>query len=108
MKLILCPKCNDLFRLTHEFCKCECGASAGNYTDNLNAVTYGKAIPIGFLNHSFVQAVLNQPESGMGKEFTAFVIPKSCPTITHSKRMKHEKIVTLLPFQGDEPDDSLK
>lgn len=95
MKLILCPHCSDLFRLTHTYKTCECGESAGNYVDDLYAVTYGKAIPVGFANSSFVEAIRKQPESGMGKEFTAFVIPKQCPTITHkgdiSKRLSKKK-----------------
>lgn len=88
MKLIICPTCNDLFRLTQSYRSCECGESGGNYVDDLYAVTYGKAIPIGFINDSFIRAIKNQPESGMGKEFTAFVIPKKCPTITHNKKVK--------------------
>lgn len=91
MKLVLCPKCSDLFRLTHTFRKCECGKSAGNYVDDLNAVTYGEAIPVGFANYSFIEAVKNQPKEGMGKEFTAFIIPKNCPTIVHHKKMKNDK-----------------
>jgi len=87
MKLILCSKCRDLFRLTYTYRVCECGESAGNYVDEINAETYGKAISVGFANYSFIQAVNNQPEEGMGKEFTAFVIPKKCPTIVHHKKV---------------------
>lgn len=87
MKLILCPKCSDLFRLTQKYKVCECGASAGNYVDDLNAITYGKAIPVGFANYSFIQAIRNQPNEGLGKEFTAFIIPKKCPTIEHRNQL---------------------
>nr|WP_259547367.1 hypothetical protein [Heyndrickxia oleronia] len=37
-------------------------------------------MPIGISNPSLKEAVLNQPEIGMGKEFTAFTIPRNCPT----------------------------
>ena len=106
MKLILCPKCSDVIKLTESYQTCECGKSAGNYIDDLNAEIFGKAIPIGVANESFIQALRNQPESGQGKTFTAFVIPKKCPTIKVHKKIKSEP--KLLSFEGDEPDDSLK
>lgn len=80
MKLLYCPDCGDLFNLTEEMKFCTCEATSGRYTDNLNAV-YSGGIPIGFANSSFARAMREQPESGMGKTFEAFVIPKSCPTM---------------------------
>jgi len=38
------------------------------------------AITIGFANSSLIKAINNQPLNGMGENFTAFVIPKICPT----------------------------
>lgn len=84
MKLILCKQCSDIFRLwVEEPRHCKCGSSGGVYIDDLNARIYGKAIPLGFANWSFVAAVREQPESGWGKNFDAFVIPKSVETIEH-------------------------
>lgn len=91
MKLIFCPKCADLFRLVHKYRACECGKSAGHYVDDLDAITYGEAIPVGFANYSFIEAIKNQPNKGMGKEFTAFVIPKHCPSINHQKKILRKK-----------------
>ena len=80
MKLLYCLECGDLFNLTEETKSCKCEAASGRYTDDLNA-TYSGGVPIGFANSSFVRALREQPESGMGKNFEAFVIPKSCPTM---------------------------
>lgn len=82
MKLILCPICQDVRKLNYKLVVCDCGASRGWYEDNgLNAIIQGKAIPLGFANSSLCEAVSKQPEEGAGKVFTAFVIPKECPTV---------------------------
>lgn len=82
MKLILCPKCSDVRSLReNKLTICECGESSGKYINDLHAIIYGKAIPLGFSNPSFVKAIKNQPEVGPGYQFTAFVIEKNCPTI---------------------------
>lgn len=82
MKLIYCPDCRDLFRLNYKSRMCDCGKSSGAYRDNgLHAWISGLAIPIGFDNGSFSKAKRDQPESGNGVKFTAFVIPRQCDTI---------------------------
>lgn len=83
MKLLLCKNCQDVIRLIQgETRTCKCGAVSGKYLDNLNAIYSGdEAIPIGFANSTLVEAIRNQSEEGMGKVFTAFVIPKKCYTI---------------------------
>lgn len=82
MKLILCPKCHDVFKLDYQLRQCKCGQSYGQYgTDGLHASYHG-GIPIGFNNRSLVVAMFNQPQEGMGERFEAFVIPKDCPTMT--------------------------
>jgi hypothetical protein len=82
MKMLYCPKCHDVRKLQRKQVSCQCGESSGWYKrDNLNAVIAGMAIPIGFQGSSFVEALLDQPEEGMGSVFEAFVIPKECPTI---------------------------
>ena len=62
---------------------CRCGESSGQYTDRLNAWYSGESIPIGFANRSIELALQNQPESGQGERFEAFVIPKQCDTFKH-------------------------
>lgn len=85
MKLIMCKFCSDVVRLTFKMRHCECGASFGQYDpediESLQAEIGGSAIPLGFENNSFVDALRNQPSEGRGERFTAFVIPKECPTI---------------------------
>ena len=81
MKLIYCPQCHDVVKLAFDARSCECEASHGYYkADGLNAVYSGLAVPLGFANHSFQAAILDQPDEGMGGRFEAFIIPKSCPT----------------------------
>jgi hypothetical protein len=77
MKLLLCKECHDVVRLQSVKRVCKCGKSGGRYTDGINAVYFGEnAVPLGFSNSSLVNAVVNQPNNGSGKEFIAFVIPK--------------------------------
>ena len=80
MKLLLCTECKDIFNLSMEQKICSCGKTKGQYIDHLNAEYEGPAVPLGFANFSFYHAVKKQPEEGFGKEFTAFVIEKQCPT----------------------------
>lgn len=85
MKLLFCKSCNDIFRLwSDQPSHCRCGASGGMYqADCLHATYSGPAVPIGFANGSFTEALGNQPQRGWGREFTAFVIEKDCPTFVH-------------------------
>ncbi|MFP4019735.1 MAG: hypothetical protein ACLFUH_10865 [Bacteroidales bacterium] len=83
MKLIFCKECEDIVRLIPEETRyCQCGKSSGKYTDNLYAWYSGPCIPIGIANSSLAEALTNQPESGDGKKFNAFVIPKKCDTFS--------------------------
>lgn len=81
MKLFFCPKCQDVVRLTHHLRLCSCGECQGYYVDDLHAKVSEKAIPLGIANSSFLDALRQRPESGMGKVFEAFVIPAKCDTI---------------------------
>lgn len=83
MKLLLCRKCQDVFKLQSKQKTCACGAVGGRYfEDGINAEYWGEnAVPIGFANSTLADAILDQPEEGWGKEFKAFVIPKVCPTM---------------------------
>lgn len=82
MKLLFCSDCWDVIKLDLDelrFCKCK--KVSGKYVDNLFAVYTGDAaVPLGFRNPSLESAIRFQPESGMGRDFIAFVIAKECPT----------------------------
>lgn len=81
MKLLMCLECNDIFNLDMSETSCRCGSSKGKYINQQLAEYTGKsAVPLGFSNPSFIQAIKDQPNEGMGKEFNAFVIPKNCET----------------------------
>lgn len=82
MKLILCTKCHDVFKLDVVDRSCKCGACTGRYLKNeIDARYQGEhAVPLGFNNTLLAKAIKLQPEKGMGRVFEAFVIPKNCPT----------------------------
>ena len=52
----------------------------------MNAEFSGPVIPLGFHNKYFHEALKNQPDANWGKEFTAFVIEKNCPTFKKEKK----------------------
>ena len=86
MKLIYCLECRDVVALKMLERSCLCGKSRGAYgTDGLHAWISGPVIPLGFANPSFRRALQNQPETGLGKDFTAFVIQRKCDTIKKIK-----------------------
>lgn len=85
MKLIFCPDCHDVRRLDRRLRTCYCRRFMGRYTDDLNAEIAGKAIPLGIDNGSFADAIAERPDNGMGRPFTAFVIPRRCPTVKERK-----------------------
>ena len=58
MKLLYCPNCNDVFSLSNEEKICTCGQCFGWYEDDgLNATISYCAIPLGFHNSSFLNAL---------------------------------------------------
>jgi hypothetical protein len=82
MKLILCPHCQDILKILPEKRFCSCGKCYSYYTDRLNAVVSKEAIPLGLSNPSLIGAIAERPQEGMGSEFTAFVLPEKCQTIS--------------------------
>ena len=91
MKLIYCNTCKDIIRLYKTTSTCICSDSGGHYKeDGFNVVIYGPCKPIGFKNDEFSSALENQPEFGNGREFTSFVIPKTCPTVDHVDSEEYE------------------
>lgn len=87
MKLLYCKSCGDIFSLGYREKSCSCGNTKGKYfEDGLHAVYSGdQSIPLGISNPSFHDALHNQPEEGMGKNFEAFIIPKECKTFVKTK-----------------------
>lgn len=100
MKLLMCFECGDLFPLSLETQSCKCEAVSGEYReDRLHADIYMRdrraGTVLGFANRSFKTAIREQMEYGdkteemiycgqkvaPGREFTAFIIPESAPTI---------------------------
>ena len=81
MKPIFCKECGDVVRLVKDLRTCQCGKSQGRYVDDLNAVIGGPCVPLGISNTSLTDAILARPYEGLGKEFTAFVIPIECETV---------------------------
>lgn len=93
MKLIFCPKCQDVKKLQLEITTCRCNNSWGKYLDGINAEIGGDAIPIGISNSSLAEAIVKETEykesvvpyyrplRTKGFEFTAFIIPKNCESV---------------------------
>jgi len=86
MKLLLCPECADVQKLSREPRRCQCGASGGRYVDDLNAEYDGAAIPLGIHNADLARAVCEEPRAdGLGWCFVAWVIPWSAPTVRRAE-----------------------
>ncbi len=87
MKMLFCIECNDIFNLQKKEKTCSCGKTGGKYTDNVNAVYWGfHAVPLGFTNNSFKEALIKQPNDGLGSRYEAFIIPKNSPTMKRTNR----------------------
>ena len=96
MKLLYCNTCRDIVKLHRTTRTCQCGATGGHYKqDGLNAIYYGPAIPLGFANNSFHEALDSQPDYGMGTNYSAFVIPKVCPTMVHIDLLDYTEVYDI-------------
>lgn len=84
MKLICCTSCQDVFKIViGQVRTCKCGKCKGKGLNTSDAIYSGDtAKPVGFHNRSFIKALFEQPTTGVGTEFIAFVIPKQCKTFT--------------------------
>ena len=81
MKLIYCKKCLTITSLTRQSRVCPCKSSGGRYEpEGLSAIYWGEAVPLGVLTLTFELAIKNQPKTGLGRGFDAFVIPEECDT----------------------------
>lgn len=98
MKLLLCTTCNQVFNLSHTYTECNGGHGGGQYVNEIDAQVWGdltKVFVLGFANTSLISALRDQINIGdkpadfgyggqvvsKGRDFTAFVIPESAPSI---------------------------
>lgn len=92
MKLILCPVCDDIVKLHRTMTECQCKKSWGWYKDDgWHAVIGGSSVAIGVDNHTLKHAIVNQPDSGEGLFFTAWVFPKDYERIERRERTLRSK-----------------
>lgn len=83
MKLLLCIKCDDIFKLDYSVRTCKCGYTQGYLeSDGLNAVVTEDATILGFNIHSLAWAVKQQHNPLVGTRFDAFIISPQASTIT--------------------------
>ena len=59
MKLLFCPICYDVFKLTMKTRKCECGRCEGHYINDLHATVNGNGYSLAIDNWTLSSAVLN-------------------------------------------------
>lgn len=59
MKLIVCDKCSDVFKLSHEMRTCKCGHCKGRYVNDIEAETNGNGFALAIDNESLVNAIQN-------------------------------------------------
>jgi hypothetical protein len=102
MKLLFCLICRDIFNLSSAHKACQCGRVEGMYINDVDAV-YSGGVPLGIANTSFIDAVIKQPENGLGKEFTAFVIPKDCPTFKEDRPAVLKRVPIAERIQDAKP-----
>ncbi len=110
MKLIFCKDCEDVVRLKEKRRYCSCGNIWGQYVDNLNAKISHKAIPFGFANSSFADALWAEDadkRKGTSKEqghrFEAFMIPHDCGTVEvvdEEDELEYDVKVSSVPVDG--------
>lgn len=90
MKLILCLDCHDVYKLDSRAKRsCRCGLTWGYYLpDGLLAEVSDtpETQVLGFANPTLAGAIRSQREhgdrgDGMGREFTAFLMPDDAPNV---------------------------
>ena len=57
MKLLFCPDCWDLFKLTLKLRSCACGKVKGKYLNVKEAVSNGQGVSLGLDNLRLVQGI---------------------------------------------------
>lgn len=84
MKLLLCLECSDMFNLDLKMKKCSCGKTKEQYIDNSNA--------------SLKEAIVNKPDEGLGKKFTAFTIQKTALSLSKEGKYRYFLFALFYPF----------
>lgn len=80
MKLLYCPKCQDIKKLQYRRRECKCGSSWGWYEKNgWHAVVGGECVPLGINNFSLEEELIRG--DSYGRTFLAFVINSTCKTV---------------------------
>ncbi len=108
MKLILCGKCWDVFKLIKEKRICSCGAIAGMYVDDVNAIVTENAISLALGNGSLDKAISDMGQlqfetnntakredyysEGKGKISHAWVRPNDGPGNPHTKVVSIDEV----------------
>ena len=57
MKLLFCPACSDVFKLTYDLRCCSCGKVRGRYTDDTFAEVNGEGYSLAIGNGSLLAAL---------------------------------------------------
>jgi len=88
VKLIYCPHCHDIISLGKESKSCKCKKSGGKYKNKINAVYWGKAVPLVIDNEDFKRALkyIEQIKGDKGHVFDTFVIKSDCKTFVKGKK----------------------
>ena len=83
MKLLLCRKCGDLFKLDNVLRSCKCGRVEGNYLpDGDRAVHNGKGVVLGIANGDLASLV-----AGVDCRVEVFLYPTGNGEITVTEEL---------------------
>lgn len=93
MKLVLCLRCHDVFKLAKRVRRCACKHSSGKYlSDGLKSEVQASpdTVVLGFLNYRLRNAIMDQQALGdrpdkLGREFTAFIMPDDAPNVVRTE-----------------------
>lgn len=99
MKLLYCPVCEDLFKLTFRPRSCQCGIVTGHYENTSQAVTNGAGVSVAIGNGSLHLAIgrMLAAEGGDRKSFQetgsliAWVRPNEGPGNPHTRIERERK-----------------
>ena len=89
MKLILCPECMCIFRLSRDLKRCDCGISYGKYVDSSKVVISNSAVALAIHNEHLVIAYQKYKSAMEGKNNKRWATPikswimidKNCPNV---------------------------
>jgi len=91
MKLIYCTHCKSVINLNKRRKICPCKRSSGKMLDDLICEISGFAIVLQFGSTRFKEAIENQAEKGLGRNFDAYVLPRNTPSVKKKEDGKLKK-----------------